>query len=78
MVARSAALPARYFSFVLSYADESGLPSRPLMRAAALVVRRLLAGFERQESLHRDAPDTVGLPAPHQYLPDVSRRRRVG
>jgi len=36
MIARNAAMPARYFSFVLSYTDELGLPRRPLMRAAGL------------------------------------------
>jgi len=36
MIARTAAMPARYFSFVLSYTDELGLPRRPLMRAAGL------------------------------------------
>jgi AraC-like DNA-binding protein len=36
MIARTAAMPARYFSFILSYTDELRLPGRPLMRAAGL------------------------------------------
>ena len=36
MIARSATLPARYFSLALSYADESGVPRRLLMRSAGL------------------------------------------
>lgn len=36
MIARTAAMPARYFSFVLSYTDELGLSARPLMRASGL------------------------------------------
>jgi AraC-like DNA-binding protein len=36
MIARTAAMPVRYFSFILSYMDELRLPRRPLMRAAGL------------------------------------------
>lgn len=36
MIARSATLPARYFSFALSYADDCGVLRRPLVRAAGL------------------------------------------
>jgi AraC-like DNA-binding protein len=36
MIARSATVPARYFSLALSYADELGLPGRLLVRAAGL------------------------------------------
>ncbi len=45
MIARNAALPARYFSFVLSYTDELGVPRRPLMRAAGLSRLRLAAPY---------------------------------
>ena len=38
----------------------------------------LLTRFDWQESLHCDAPDAVRLPAPHQYLADSGRRRRIG
>jgi len=41
MIARSATLPARYFSLALSYADEFGLPSRPLVRSAGLTRAQL-------------------------------------
>ena len=41
MIARSATLPARYFSLALSYADEFGLPGRPLVRSAGLTRAQL-------------------------------------
>ena len=41
MIARSATLPARYFSLALSYADEFGLPRRPLVRSAGLTRAQL-------------------------------------
>lgn len=41
MIARSATLPARYFSLALSYADEFGLPRRPLVRSAGLTRAKL-------------------------------------
>lgn len=47
MIARTAVLPARYFSFVLSYTDELGLPCRPLMRAAGLSRAQLAVADSR-------------------------------
>jgi len=41
MIARSATLPARYFSLALSCADEFGLPRRPLVRSAGLTQAQL-------------------------------------
>jgi len=41
MIARTAAMPARYFSFVLSYTDELGVSRRSLMRAAGLTRARV-------------------------------------
>jgi AraC-like DNA-binding protein len=43
MLSRNAALPARYFSFVLSYTAELGLPARALMRAAGLTRAQVAA-----------------------------------
>lgn len=42
MIARSATLPARYFSLALSYADDFGLPRHRLMRAAGLTRAELV------------------------------------
>ncbi len=41
MIARSATLPARYFSFVLSCTDDMGLPRHPLVRASGLTLAEL-------------------------------------
>lgn len=41
MIARSATLPARYFSFVLVCTDDMGLPRHPLMRATGLTLAKL-------------------------------------
>jgi AraC-like DNA-binding protein len=41
MIVRSATLPARYFSLALAYADDFGLPRRPLVRCAGLTRAQL-------------------------------------